>query len=205
MPGPRDADHVADELHQLLTQVGVTGPVVLMGHSIGGIYLRDYATRFPQNIDGLVFVDSATPFQDRDPAMKGGRSGPPSWLVSVAMKVGLPRLIGMCTEGAENAGDRIRKLQAEANCRLHSSVMFAEVGSSNSPANRLSIRDLTAQFRFWSSLTILQKCPHFTRRRTLIGRRLGAGCRKTSKSYPHVAEESWPKVARMTLCLTAQT
>ena len=129
VPGPRDADHVADELHQLLTQVGVTGPVVLMGHSIGGIYLRDYATRFPQNIDGLVFVDSATPFQDRDPAMKGGRSGPPSWFVSVAMKVGLPRLIGMCTEGADNAGDRIRKLQAEANCRLHSSAMFAEVGS----------------------------------------------------------------------------
>ena len=129
VPGPRDADHVAGDLHQLLLRVGITGPVVLVGHSIGGIYIRDYATRFPQDVVGLVFVDSSTPFQDRDPAMKGGRSGPPSWLVSVALKAGVPRLIGMCSEGAKGAGDSIRKLQAEANCRLHSGVMFAEVGS----------------------------------------------------------------------------
>jgi pimeloyl-ACP methyl ester carboxylesterase len=129
VPGPRDADHVAGELHQLLLRVGITGPVVLMGHSIGGIFIRDYATRFPQDIEGLVFVDSSTPFQDRDPAMKGGRSGPPSWVVSVAMKTGVPRLIGMCSEVAKGGGDRIMKLQAEANCRLHSGVMFAEVGS----------------------------------------------------------------------------
>jgi pimeloyl-ACP methyl ester carboxylesterase len=37
-PGPRDADHIAAELHQLLLQTGITGPVVLMGHSIGGIF-----------------------------------------------------------------------------------------------------------------------------------------------------------------------
>ena len=47
LPGPRDADHIADELHQLLLQAGITGPIVLMGHSIGGIYMRDYATRYP--------------------------------------------------------------------------------------------------------------------------------------------------------------
>jgi pimeloyl-ACP methyl ester carboxylesterase len=129
VPGPRDADHVADQLHQLLTQVGITDPVVLMGHSIGGIYLRDYATRFPQQVEGLVLVDSATPFQDKAPGMEGGRLGPPFWVVSVAMKAGVPRLLGMCTEGAKGTEDRIRKLQAEANCRLHSGVMSAEVDS----------------------------------------------------------------------------
>ncbi len=33
--GPRDADHIAAELHQLLAQAGINGPIVLMAHSIG--------------------------------------------------------------------------------------------------------------------------------------------------------------------------
>src|ERR1700733_8916578 len=35
-PGPRDADHIAAELRQLLLQAGIKAPIVLMGHSIGG-------------------------------------------------------------------------------------------------------------------------------------------------------------------------
>ena len=47
LPPPRDADHIAAELHELLLQAKVSGPIVLMGHSIAGIYIRDYATRYP--------------------------------------------------------------------------------------------------------------------------------------------------------------
>ena len=43
---------------------GVKGPIILMGHSISGLYLRDYAARYPQNLLGLVFVDGSTPLQD---------------------------------------------------------------------------------------------------------------------------------------------
>ncbi len=68
-PGPRDADHIADELHGLLNQAGITGPIVLMGHSISGIYIRAYATRYPKNVAGLIFVDGSTPLQqDHGPA-----------------------------------------------------------------------------------------------------------------------------------------
>ncbi len=42
-PDPRDADTIASELHALLQQAGVRGPLVLMGHSMGGIYIRAYA------------------------------------------------------------------------------------------------------------------------------------------------------------------
>ena len=35
-----------------------------MGHSISGIYLRAYATRYLTELAGLVFVDGATPLQD---------------------------------------------------------------------------------------------------------------------------------------------
>lgn len=62
--GPQDANHIADQLHGLLQQAGITGPVVLMGHSISGVYIRAYATRHPENVAGLIFVDGSTPLQD---------------------------------------------------------------------------------------------------------------------------------------------
>lgn len=68
LPPPRDADHITSELHQLLLQANISGPIVLMGHSIAGIYIRDYATRFPSDVAGLVFVDSSTPLQNQNPA-----------------------------------------------------------------------------------------------------------------------------------------
>ena len=39
-----------------------------MGHSIAGIYMRDYATRYPADLAGIVFVDGSTPLQNRNPA-----------------------------------------------------------------------------------------------------------------------------------------
>ncbi len=38
-----------------------------MGHSIAGIYIRDYATHYPAQLAGLIFVDGSTPLQDRNP------------------------------------------------------------------------------------------------------------------------------------------
>lgn len=82
-PGPRDADHIANDLHQLLLQAGITGPVVLMGHSIAGIYIRDYAAHYRAGVAGLVFVDSSTPFRSRtqpcDPEARGRRRGLCGW------------------------------------------------------------------------------------------------------------------------------
>ncbi len=130
LSGPRDADHIADELRQLLARAGITGPIVLMGHSIGGVYLRDYATRYPAEVAGLIFVDSSTPLQNRNPAFKlTGGSGPPPWVFHLAMIAGIPRLLGMCSGGTQGAGDHTRKLQAEAMCRLHYGTMSAEADS----------------------------------------------------------------------------
>lgn len=62
-PGPRDSIHIADELHELLTKAGISGPVLLMGHSAGGLHIRQYATKYPADVVGLVFVDASTPAQ----------------------------------------------------------------------------------------------------------------------------------------------
>ena len=55
--GPQDADAVADDLHAMLTAAGITGPLVLVCHSLGGPYLMDFTRRYGDNVKGLVFVD----------------------------------------------------------------------------------------------------------------------------------------------------
>jgi pimeloyl-ACP methyl ester carboxylesterase len=50
---------VADELHALLGKVGVKAPYVLVGHSLGAIYIRVFALRYPREVAGLVLVDGS--------------------------------------------------------------------------------------------------------------------------------------------------
>jgi pimeloyl-ACP methyl ester carboxylesterase len=57
-------------LHTLLTKARVEGPYVLVGHSIGGIYVRQFAADYPEEVVGMVLVDAAHPYQyDRYPDM----------------------------------------------------------------------------------------------------------------------------------------
>jgi hypothetical protein len=82
------------------------------------------------------FVDSSTPFQDRNPALiraaqAGSKSGghssfaPPAWLFNVALIVGVPRLLGRCT-GEPGPDATLKKLRAEDICRLRTAA-FSEV------------------------------------------------------------------------------
>jgi pimeloyl-ACP methyl ester carboxylesterase len=60
---PRDAERIAADLHALLFAAAVSPPYVLVGHSIGSVYIRVFADRFPDEVVGLVFVDASHPDQ----------------------------------------------------------------------------------------------------------------------------------------------
>lgn len=73
---PRDGEHIVEELRQTLRQAGIAPPYVLVGHSLGGLYMQLYARRYPGEVSGLVLVDSTHP-QQLDGA--GGRENWPVW------------------------------------------------------------------------------------------------------------------------------
>jgi pimeloyl-ACP methyl ester carboxylesterase len=62
-PAPRDALQTAAELHTLLERAGVAGPYILGGHSLGGPYVRMYASQYPGEVVGMVLLDSSHPEQ----------------------------------------------------------------------------------------------------------------------------------------------
>jgi pimeloyl-ACP methyl ester carboxylesterase len=58
-PLPRSINTMVNELHTLLHNANITGPYVLVGHSLGGIIIRQYTQSYPQEVVGMVLVDSA--------------------------------------------------------------------------------------------------------------------------------------------------
>jgi pimeloyl-ACP methyl ester carboxylesterase len=58
-PNPRTSTVMAEELHSLLRNTGIEGPYILVGHSLGGIVIRDFARQYPNQVAGMVLVDSA--------------------------------------------------------------------------------------------------------------------------------------------------
>jgi pimeloyl-ACP methyl ester carboxylesterase len=57
-PRPRTWRQIAYELHTALQKAGEKGPYVLVGHSLGGLLIRVYASAYPKEVAGLVLVDS---------------------------------------------------------------------------------------------------------------------------------------------------
>lgn len=48
---------VVNRLHSLLQELKIAPPYLLVGHSVGGAYIRLFAARFPGETAGLVFID----------------------------------------------------------------------------------------------------------------------------------------------------
>lgn len=53
----RTAVGAACELQRLLKHLGLQGPYVLVGHSLGGLHVRAFACLFPHDVAGVVLVD----------------------------------------------------------------------------------------------------------------------------------------------------
>lgn len=68
-PEPRTIGNITRELRDLLRTAQVGPPYVLVGHSFGGLIVQVYASQFPEEVAGIVLVDSSHP----DLARRSGR------------------------------------------------------------------------------------------------------------------------------------
>jgi pimeloyl-ACP methyl ester carboxylesterase len=95
----QDGAQIATDLHRLLQRGHVPGPYVLAGHSFGGLYVLTFAARYPDEVAGMVLVDSTAPASAARPGTPSpGHGGSDdamrrvSALVSTAARLGLGRL-----------------------------------------------------------------------------------------------------------------
>jgi pimeloyl-ACP methyl ester carboxylesterase len=63
LPGERTPQQMVADLHLALERAGISGPYVLVGHSMGGLLVRLFAATYPNEVAGLVLIDPAHPDQ----------------------------------------------------------------------------------------------------------------------------------------------
>ena len=63
-PGPRGLTDLVGDLEGLLEAAQIPGPYVLVGTSGGGSITAGYAVAHPQEVAGMVFIDTGRPFQN---------------------------------------------------------------------------------------------------------------------------------------------
>jgi pimeloyl-ACP methyl ester carboxylesterase len=117
-PEPRTSRVLAQELHTLLRNAGISMPLVLVGHSMGGYNVRMYASLYRSDVVGMLLVDSSHPEQSKrlPPSNKKSLE---EWqrklqMQQYLMPFGIPRLIGWCGNGTEPLRAALRATQ----CRV---------------------------------------------------------------------------------------
>ena len=90
---PRTSEQFVEELHTLLGNAGVQEPYVLVGHSLGGTNVQLYARRYPDEVAGMVLVDSALEDLDLLPITES-LQGSPVW-TKIYATTGVVRLVNM--------------------------------------------------------------------------------------------------------------
>jgi pimeloyl-ACP methyl ester carboxylesterase len=54
---PPTTEHIVNNLRKMLLEKGLKPPYLLVSHSFGGAYIRSFASYYPNEIAGLIFID----------------------------------------------------------------------------------------------------------------------------------------------------
>ena len=95
--GPQEAVQTTTDLHTLLDHAHIPGPYVLAGHSFGGLYILTFAATYPDQVAGMVLLDSTAPVPGPVPPTKAGSYdlvGRISALLPAVAHLGAAHLIG---------------------------------------------------------------------------------------------------------------
>ena len=78
---PRDALHIAEELRELLAATPTDPPYILVGHSLGGLFVQVFARKYPGLVSGIVLIEA--PIPELDASLTGEETAPSLGLMAV--------------------------------------------------------------------------------------------------------------------------
>jgi pimeloyl-ACP methyl ester carboxylesterase len=142
---PRDATNVSTELHGLLMAANIGAPVVLVGHSIAGLYIREYAVRYPKEVAGLVFVDASAPTREESSGTETENRNPRpnssqgSGFENEVFATGLNRLLGACPGSLPGYRLHLLMPRIEGVCRENLSVFRGELDNFDLSAREAAL------------------------------------------------------------------
>lgn len=93
---PKTGDKMAEELHALLEKSNAPKPYILVGHSFGGMLTRFFVRKYPQEVAGVILVDSQYPADEKflSPGLhKMVNKGLPGGFLQFANTFGMARLM----------------------------------------------------------------------------------------------------------------
>jgi pimeloyl-ACP methyl ester carboxylesterase len=146
--GPQDGDRIAADLYTLLDRAHVPGPYVLAGHSFGGLYVLRFAAMFPDQVAGLVLLDSTAPKPGPALPTNSGSDGVlrrVSLLLSTIAHFGVGRLIAQGDYGTLPPGVQ-GEARANASTAPHLASFLEEFVQANTAMQQaLSLTSLNGK------------------------------------------------------------
>ncbi len=137
--GDRTIENITAELHEVLAKLDVDEPVILVGHSVGGIYARYYANAYPGEVSAIVGIDpmAATTSSLEENA--------PSIVEGVQASTGLFRVVTTIDPdlvqppGTAYTADERRRIAAMTNWNYGNTSVsdeWSRIGANSTKANR---------------------------------------------------------------------